>query len=94
MAVTTTIRTGPRSTELNGLARSIESQPIWTELRGPHSIPFQSVETPGAHGANNAEIFASYIVPEANPKFPATTINPTSFSYRTVIPNFSIWGMA
>jgi hypothetical protein len=90
MAVTTIIRTGPRSTELNGLA--IESHPIWTELRGPHSIPFQSAETPGAHGANNTEVFASYIVPEANPKFPATTINPMSFSYRAVIPSFSVWG--
>jgi hypothetical protein len=33
--VPTTIRTGPRSTELDGLDKAIDSHPIWTELRGP-----------------------------------------------------------
>jgi hypothetical protein len=37
MAVPTTIRTGPRSTELDGLDKAIDSHPIWTELRGPDS---------------------------------------------------------
>jgi len=37
MAVTTTIRTGPRSTDLDGLDKAIESHPVWTELRGPVS---------------------------------------------------------
>jgi hypothetical protein len=38
MAVTTTIRTGPRSTELDGIDKAIESHPIWTELRGPVNV--------------------------------------------------------
>ncbi len=39
--MTTTIRTGPRSTELDGLDEAIESHPIWTELRGP--VRFKNV---------------------------------------------------
>jgi len=35
MRVTTTIRPGPRSTDLDRLDKEIESHPIWTELRGP-----------------------------------------------------------
>lgn len=54
-------------------------------------IPFRTVQTPGTHGANNARIFASDIVPGANAKFASSTATPQTFSYRTAIPRFSIW---
>lgn len=38
MAVTTTIRPGPRSTEFEHLLVEIESHPIRTELRGPVTL--------------------------------------------------------
>ncbi|MTD57021.1 alpha/beta hydrolase-fold protein [Amycolatopsis pithecellobii] len=54
-------------------------------------IPFHTVQTPGTHGANNKEMFATQIVPGANAKFAASTATPETFSYRTAIPRFSVW---
>jgi Putative esterase len=55
-------------------------------------IPFTTVETPGTHGANNAEMYAGYIVPEANAQFAAGAPAPATFGYRSVMPDFSVWG--
>jgi hypothetical protein len=51
MAVPTTIRTGPRSTELDGLDKAIDSHPIWTELRGPDTINIRTCRGPCARCA-------------------------------------------
>lgn len=55
-------------------------------------IDFQAVQTPGTHGANNAEMFAKYVIPGANKKFSSQTTKPETFFYKTAIPQFSIWG--
>lgn len=55
-------------------------------------IPFQAVQTPGTHGANNAEMFAKYVVPGANKKFSGQATKPETFFYKTAIPQFSVWG--
>jgi hypothetical protein len=55
-------------------------------------VPFQAVLTPGTHGANNARMFADYIVAQANATFATHTPTPTQFSYLSAWPQFSVWG--
>jgi hypothetical protein len=44
------------------------------------------------HGANNHRVYADYIVPAANDLFSSKLVDSGSFSYRTVIPHFAVWG--
>lgn len=55
-------------------------------------IPYKAVEFPGVHGSNNHRVFADYIVPGANSTFTGRVSSPAKFSYKSVIPNFSVWG--
>jgi hypothetical protein len=55
-------------------------------------IAYRTVHTPGTHGANNADMFAQYVVPQANARFAGHTVPPRTFSYRSAIPDFSVWG--
>lgn len=50
------------------------------------------VQYPGVHGANNHRVYERNIVPLANAVFDRGVRAPATFSYRTVLPNFSIWG--
>ncbi|MCW2722872.1 alpha/beta hydrolase-fold protein, partial [Pseudonocardia sp.] len=56
------------------------------------TIPAQFIQLPGVHGANNHRVYADYIVPSANDLFSRKIVDPRSFSYRTVIPHFAVWG--
>ncbi|NMI00196.1 hypothetical protein [Pseudonocardia acidicola] len=47
---------------------------------------------PRVHGANNHRVYADYVVPAANELFARNISTPASFSYRTVLPHFAVWG--
>jgi hypothetical protein len=56
-------------------------------------IAHSSVMLPGVHGSNNHRVFAEYIVPAANQHFAeAPTPPPATFTYRSALPVFSVWG--
>ncbi|MCE0764990.1 esterase family protein [Pseudonocardia kujensis] len=56
------------------------------------NIPFTTKRTAGTHGANNADMFAQHVVPQANSTFAAPVAAPDVFSYRSALPDFSVWG--
>lgn len=55
-------------------------------------IAAQSVQLPGIHGANNHRVYSDYIVGSANQTFASEVDTPETYSYRTVLPEFSVWG--
>lgn len=55
-------------------------------------IPVQVVELPGIHGANTHRVYAEHMVEAANQTFARGVPTPETFSYRTVHPEFTVWG--
>lgn len=55
-------------------------------------IPVQVVQRPGIHGANNHRVYAEEMVQAANETFARGVPEPETFSYRTVDPEFDVWG--
>jgi|GEM_PF-2131961 len=57
-----------------------------------HDLPLVAVMTPGLHGANNATVFADAVVPGANDQFGSAVEDPATFTFRSAVRHFTIWG--